>query len=75
MTPKAIYAELVDEWLAVYEDFMTFAENVKRDGAYVNDIDGVLTFSAHCLRNAQEKLDELETVMNFKPKERPRYAL
>lgn len=75
MIPKAIYAELVDEWLAAYDDFVTFAENVKHNGAYVNDVDGMLTFSASCLRDAQEKLDELETVMNFKPKERPRYAL
>ena len=72
---KAVYAELIDEWLSTYDDFVTYSEKVKHNCAYVNDIDGVLTFSAFCLRDAQEKLDELEAAMNYKPKERPRYAL
>lgn len=72
---KAVYAELMDEWLSTYDDFVAYSENVKHNGAYVNDTNGVLTFSAFCLRGAQEKLDELEAAMNYKPKERPRYAL
>lgn len=75
MSSKAIFAELMDKWLSEYTDFLAYSEIVKRNGAYVNGSKEILTFSASCLRDSQKVLDDLETKMNYHPKEREHYDL
>ena len=61
----AISAPDAERWASAYTEYVQWYRIVEENGMYTRD--GLLSFGAYCLRDAQNVLRDIESEIGFKP--------